>query len=252
MSYPPSTPFSPHRCSGPVSGPLTPQKNPWRAIAGILIALVATVGTWLGSAAPAIATGVYEMPPLEADTLVIDEAKLFSRINKGNLERGLRDIADDTGVTVRFVTFRRLDYGETIDSFNDELFETWYPDAETQANQILMSLDVVTNNSAIRVGSEVNDRLPAAIATSIAQETLQVPIRDGNYNEAFLDAKDRLAAVLSGQEDPGPPVVESKISVESTYKKAEETDRGGATIIVVVLLILATAIPMVTYYAYQR
>lgn len=242
MSYPPTTPFSPRRTA----------QDPWRAIAGILIAVVATVGTWLGSAAPAIATGVYEMPFPEADTLVIDEAKLFSRINKGNLERGLRDIADDTGVQIRFVTFRRLDYGETIDSFNDELFETWYADADAQANQILMSLDVVTNNSAIRVGPAVGDRLPAVIATSIAQETLQVPIRDGNYNEAFLDAKDRLAAVLSGQADPGPPVVESKISVESTYKKAEETDRGGATIIVVVLLVLATAIPMITYYAYQR
>ena len=35
------------------------------------------------------------------------------------------------------------------------------------------------------------------------------------------------------------------------FKKAEETDQGNATVIVVVLLVLATVIPMVTYFWYQ-
>jgi uncharacterized protein len=61
-----------------------------------------------------------------------------------------------------------------------------------------------------------------------------------------------LAAVLSGEPDPGPPIVENKISAESTFTKAEDTDRGSATILVVVLLILATVIPMLTYFAYVR
>ncbi len=90
------------------------------------------------------------------------------------------------------------------------------------------------------------------IAQSVAGETLQVPLREGNkYNEAFTAASDRIVTVLSGQPDPGAPEVVDNTQVESTFKKAEETDQGNATVIVVVLLVLATVIPMVTYFWYQ-
>lgn len=79
-----------------------------------------------------------------------------------------------------------------------------------------------------------------------------VPLRNGNkYNQAFLDASDRLAAVLSGEADPGPPVVETAIQTEGTFARAEETDDRSATVIVVALLAAATIIPMATYYIYQ-
>jgi len=223
-----------------------------RRLWALTLALVAAVGLWFSASAPAAATGVYDMPTFDPQTWVLDRADLFSRLTKGSLEKSLRDVAQSTGSEVRFVTFRRLDYGETIDSFAQELFETWFPEAEDQANQVLMVFDAVTNDAAIEVGSSAQATLTADIATSVAQETLLVPIRDGNYNEAFIAAKDRLAVVLAGEPDPGPPVVVSKISVESTFKKAEETDRNGSTILVVVLLILATVIPMVTYFAYVR
>jgi uncharacterized protein len=77
-------------------------------------------------------------------------------------------------------------------------------------------------------------------------------LRQGDkYNEGFLAASDRLAAVISGKPDPGPPQVVDRVQVEGTFKKAEETDAGNATLIVVVLLVLATVIPMVTYFWYQ-
>ncbi len=203
-------------------------------------------------AKPAIATGVYNMPPVSPDVHVYDEAKLFSRLTEGKLEKKLKAIAADSDTNVSYVTFRRLDYGETIESFTQELFTTWFPDADQQANQILMALDAVTNSSAIEVGSAVPATLTEAIATSLAQESLLIPIRDGNYNEAFLSTSDRLATVLAGNPDPGAPEIKSQVSVESTFTSAEDTDQGSATIIVVVLLVLATAIPMITYFAYQR
>lgn len=201
---------------------------------------------------PAIATGVYNMPPVDPNVHVYDEAKLFSRLTTGQLEKKIKAIANAQNINVNYVTFRRLDYGETIESFTKELFTTWYPTEELQANQILMALDVVTSTAAIEVGSAVPETLTEAIATSLAQESLLTPIRDGNYNEAFLSTSDRLATVLAGNPDPGAPEVKSTVSVESTFTSAEDTDQGSATIIVVVLLILATAIPMVTYFAYQR
>ncbi len=77
------------------------------------------------------------------------------------------------------------------------------------------------------------------------------PLRDGDkYNQAFLDASDRLVAVLSGEPDPGPPQIVEKVQVEGTFGKTEAADKGNAIAWVVGLLIAATVIPMATYYIY--
>ncbi|NEQ99301.1 MAG: YgcG family protein [Cyanothece sp. SIO2G6] len=207
------------------------------------------------TATPAYATGVYDIPPLPSDgtSWIIDDADIISRANAGQLSRKLSTLAQDTGTEVRFVTIRRLDYGETIDSFANQLFEMWFPTTAEQANQVLVVLDSVTNNSTIRTGPSVKEMMADDIAASVANETIQVPLRQGDkYNQALLDASDRLVAVLSGQPDPGPPVVESTINAESTFTSAEDTDQGNATIIVVGFLAAATIIPMVTYYWYVR
>jgi uncharacterized protein len=231
-----------------------PQGTAHRPLWGlVLVALLWVSGSLLGAsclgAAPAIATSLYEMPLTAPEQPILDIGNTLSRLTTGKINNDLTQLAQNTGSDVHFVTIHRLDYGETTDSFTEQLFEQWFPTPEAQANQTLLVFDTLTNTSAIRTGA--GDRLPADTATSVAQETLLVPIRAGNYNEAFSEAKDRLVAVLSGQTDPGPPVVESTISTASTFKKAEETDQGSATVVVVVLLILATVIPMVTYFAYQ-
>lgn len=204
---------------------------------------------------PAQATGVYNLPVLSADDSmwILDDADIISRANASQISRDLKDLARQTGSEVRFVTIRRLDYGETIESFADQLFEKWFPDADAQAHQTLLVLDSLTNTSAIRTGTEVKATMSDDIAISVADETVQVPLRQGNkYNQAFLDASDRLVAVLSGNPDPGPPVVVSTISAESTFTSAEDTDQGSATVIVVGFLVAATIIPMLTYYFYVR
>nr|WP_199330439.1 TPM domain-containing protein [Microcoleus sp. FACHB-68] len=220
----------------------------------LLLSIAALVLATQFVMAPAHATGVYQMPSLSAGerTWVLDEDDAISRLNEGRISSALEKLADQTGKEVRFVTIHRLDYGETIESFTDKLFEKWFPTSEAQANQALLVLDTVTNTAAIRTGDKVKTVLSDEIAQSVASETLLVPLQQGNkYNQAFLDAGDRLVAVLSGQPDPGAPVVVDTTNVESTFKKAEETNTGNATIVVVVLLIAATVIPMVTYFFYQ-
>ncbi len=205
-------------------------------------------------AAPANAIGVYQMPKIGVGepTWVIDKAEVLSRLNEGKLSSNLENLAKKTGKEVRMVTIRRLDYGETPESFTNALFEKWFPTPEEQANQILLVIDTVTNGSAIRTGEAVKSTLPDEIAKSVASETLTVPLRQGNkYNQGLLDASDRLVAVLSGQPDPGPPVVEEKIEVASTFKSAEETDTKNSTVWVVVILVIATVVPMATYFFYQ-
>ena len=206
-------------------------------------------------ALPAAATGVYDMPPLPDDsTWIVDDAGLLSRLNQGTIKNQFRKLAEATDNQVRMVTLHRLDYGETPESFADKLFEKWFPTPEAQAKQTLLVLDDVTNGAAIRVGEQSAQRLTDGIAESVAQETLLLPVRKASaYNKAFSDAAARLVAVLSGQPDPGPPIVEDALNVKSTFATAEETaeNRGSSTTIVIVFLIAATIVPMVTYFFYQ-
>jgi uncharacterized protein len=205
-------------------------------------------------AAPANATGVYQMPNVRAGepTWVIDKAEVLSRLNEGRLSNTLDNLAKKTGNEVRMVTIHRLDYGETTDSFTEALFKKWFPTPEAQANQTLLVIDTLTNTTAIRTGEAVRSIMPDDITESVASETVMVPLRDGNkYNQALLDASDRLLAVLSGEPDPGPPLVEENVQVAGTFKSAEETDTKNSTIWVVAILIIATVVPMATYFFYQ-
>jgi uncharacterized protein len=205
-------------------------------------------------ATPANATGVYDIPSVTAGekTWIVDQAEVLSRITEGQINSTLENLAKQTGNEVRFVTIHRLDYGETTQSFTDQLFDKWFPTPETQANQTVLAIDTVTNTTGIHIGEKVKSLMSDEIAQSVASETVLVPLRAGDkYNQAFVDASDRISAVLSGKPDPGAPVVADNIQVESTFKKAEETDTGGSTIWVIGLLIAATVIPMATYYWYQ-
>jgi uncharacterized protein len=206
---------------------------------------------------PAQATAIYEIPVVSAGvpTWLIDKADAISLTTKGKVKGDLEKLAQNTGNEVRFVTIHRLDYGETIQTFTDKLFKKWFPTAESQAKQTLIVLDNLTNTIGIATGAETKSLLTDKIAASITGETMGIPLRDGNkYNQAVIDATERLAAVLSGKEDPGPPVVKAAPEVGRTYLKAEETDanRGSFTIIVVGLLVAATVIPMATWWWYQN
>jgi uncharacterized protein len=206
------------------------------------------------SATPALATGVYQVPTVSSgeQTWVVELDGVLSRSTEGRLNNSLSELAKTTGYEVRFLTIRRLDYGETIETFTEKVFQKWFPTPEVATNQTLLVLDLLTNNAAIQTGEKTKSLLTDEIAESVVEKTLKYPLRKGDkYNEAFIAASDRISAVLSGEPDPGPPLEQDNISVESTFKSAEETDDMSATIIVVVLLIVATVVPMATYYYFQ-
>ena len=224
---------------------------------------IAKVSNWLKSlilpvflsllmVAPAMATGVYDIDsPNTKDVWVIDQAEEISLANENKLTGIFKKMAQETGQEIRMVAIRRLDYGETIDSLADEIFETWYPSPEAQANQTLLVMDTLTNNVALRSGETAAEVVTPELAESIVKDTVGYNLRKGNkYNQAFLDAGDRLVAVLSGEPDPGPSGIEEEIQVEGTFTKAEDTDAGSAFFWVIVLLVVATVVPMVTYFWY--
>ncbi|EAZ92263.1 hypothetical protein CY0110_25171 [Crocosphaera chwakensis CCY0110] len=201
--------------------------------------------------APANATGVYDLPVLSpgSDTWVVDQADAISFANENRLNGQFKKLANNTGNEVRLIAIRRLDYGLTMEDLADGIFDQWYPTPEEQANQVILVVDTLTNKTALRQGDNTESLLTDEIATSVVKETVAVPLRSAKYNEAFLEAGDRLVAVLSGNPDPGPPEVQG-INIESTFTSAEDTDDTSATIWVVVLMVLATVIPMATYFWY--
>ncbi|MEO1621635.1 MAG: TPM domain-containing protein [Cyanobacteria bacterium J06632_3] len=205
--------------------------------------------------APALATSLYSMPQtLSSDTWFIDEASQVSRLNEGKIVSSLKQVAQETGTEVRFVTIHRLDYGETPQSFADQLMERWFPTPEAQSNQTIIVLDDVTNNIGVAVGESAATVLTPELMESVVDETMKVPLLKGNqYNQSFLTATERMVAVLSGEPDPGPPeAYDDTVDTERNYATAEETEatRGSSTTLVIVLLIAATVIPMATYYWY--
>ena len=206
----------------------------------------------LSSISPAMATGVYDLDsPNTGDVWVVDQSNEISRDTENKLTGKLKELADATGQEFRIVAIRRLDYGETINSFADEVFSTWYPDAEAQSNKVLLVMDTLTNTTAIRRGSAAAELVDTEVADSVVNDTVGFNLRKGNkYNQALLDAGDRLGAVLSGEADPGPPAMEEEIQVEGTFTKAEDTDAGFAWTWVIILLVVATVVPMVTYFWY--
>jgi uncharacterized protein len=215
-----------------------------------LLSIILSIGL---IADPARATSVFELPELRAGepTWVIDQANAISRANEAQLSNNLSNLAAQTGKEVRMVAIRRLDYNDTMESFTNKLFETWFPTPKEQANQILLAIDILTNGSAIRTGEEVKKLISEDIAQSIAKETVGIWLKEGNkYNQALLDASDRLIAVLSGQPDPGPPEIKDTTNIEGTFATAEETDRKSSTVWVIGLLLAATIIPMATYFFY--
>lgn len=224
-------------------------KTKLKAVVATIVCLLLIMGIGI---APATAVGAVDLPQVNAgdNTWVVDQSETISRVNEGRLSKALKEIAKETGKEVRFVVVRRLNFGETIDSFADELFSRWYPTAEDQQNQLLLVLDTLTNNVTIRAGEGVKTNIPDGFIASISEDSIGIPLRQGDkYNQALLDTSDRLAAVIAQQPDPGPPTVE-EIQTGGTFTRAEDTDDGIATVWVVVILVVATVIPMVTYFWY--
>ena len=223
-----------------------------RYLFSLVLMLVMALGVYQP---PAAAIAVYQLPAVSAgeDTWIVDEANIISRINENKISNRMKQLAEATGNEARLVTIRHFDYGETIDTFTEKLFDQWYPNPASQANQTLLVLDEVTKTVGIKVGPTAADVLPADIAESVAQETVLYPLLEGDkYNQAFLSGTDRLVAVLSGEADPGPPAFDDSFDSEGTFATAEETEenRSNNLVFVIVLLVLATVIPMATYYWY--
>ena len=212
-------------------------------IAVALLALVVAVPA-------AIAIAPTELGAGRPTERVIDDADVFSRASRSELESRLEALTEDR-VDAHVITVRRLDYGYSLDAFGDQLVENW--SSSGQEPLLLLLLETQNKRAAIVTEDSLQTQLPPALLKSTARTTMSFPLREGDrYRQASLDGINRLAVVLGGGEDPGPPEEIVRTTLPTNIPTQAETEESNATTWVIVLLVLGTIIPMATWWVFSR
>jgi len=221
------------------------------------LVVLLVVSCWVFSGDAALALTVDDIPVLsevENGTVlrVLDDAEVLSNSTETTVTKELEKLAKEKDIQVRILAIKRIDYGQPAQEFVEQVFDKWFPTPEAKANQALILVAVEDHRTAIALGDAVASVVPKEIMQSIVNTNMLYPVQKANYNQAVLDGTNRLLAVALGNPDPGEPVVVQESAETRNYAKAEETDANSSTLIVIVLLVLATVIPMATYYWFQN
>jgi uncharacterized protein len=211
-------------------------------------ALLFAALAWPGSA---LATGLAQFPGQPPASHVLDQADLLSRSADAELDRRLQEFGGDR-IDARLVTLRRLDYGLSLDALGEQLLQSWSAD-EPNRSLLLLLIESQNNSAAVVASADLEGQLPNDLLSSTAISTMGLPLREGaRYRQASLDALDRLGVVLNGGEDPGPPQLAERMPIETNIPTREETQSSNAFLWVVVLLVVGTLVPMITWWVFSR
>lgn len=232
---------------------------PQRRFTALLLApLLALVLLLLGPLAPAFALSVRDFPTSPPDAAVLDSADVLSRAGRADLEKQLGSFRADR-VEARLITLNRLDYGLGLDQLAQDLLRQWSPPdpsaakANGQDSLLLVVVDTQTKAAAIAASPSLERQLPPDLLLSTARTTMALPLREGNrYRQATADGLTRLATVLRGGEDPGEPETAELTSVASNIPSHEETVTSNGFTWVVVLLVVGSIVPMLTWWVFSR
>mmetsp|Transcript_39383 Transcript_39383/g.47753 ORF Transcript_39383/g.47753 Transcript_39383/m.47753 type:complete len:296 (+) Transcript_39383:62-949(+) len=182
---------------------------------------------------------------------IIDDAGLLSRATTGALVKELKNLKAQTGFELDVVTIRKLVFETDPFAFADQVLEGWYPTAELGNDKGLLLVVQTSKEGALVGGPNFMSKVGDDLIDSIISDNIPILGGEEKYNEAVLSSVKRIEAILSGSEDPGPPVRQAK-QTGSNYKTKEETgaSRNKFAGVVIGLLIIATAVPMIQYYGY--
>ena len=199
----------------------------------------------------ALATGLADFPVQRPSSHVLDSADVLSRAASGDVNQRLEQFSE-LGVDARLVTLRRLDYGVSLETLGEELLQQWQDEA-SRDGLLLLLIEGQNNSAAVVASPALLEQLPSTLLSSTAISTMGLPLREGSrYRQASLDALSRLEVVLNGGEDPGPPQLVERMPVETNIPTKEETESSNAFLWVVVLLVVGTLVPMITWWVFSR
>lgn len=194
-----------------------------------------------------------DLPAQPPDKAVLDSADVLSRAGKNEIETRLNQL-ESSKVDARVITVRKLDYGLSLTGFGEELVERWSNNDNTSERPLILFLEETQNKqAAVVVSAELSDQLPDALLRSTARTTMSQPMRDGErFRQASMDGIERIAVVLDGGEDPGPPIQIERTALPTNVPTVEETSESNAFTWVIVLLVVGTIVPMATWWVFSR
>jgi uncharacterized protein len=194
-----------------------------------------------------------DLPAQPPEKAVLDSADVLSRAGKNEIEARLNQL-ESSKVDARVITLRKLDYGLSLTGFGEELVERWSNNDNSSERPLILFLEETQNKqAAVVVSAELSDQLPDALLRSTARTTMSQPMRDGErFRQASMDGIERIAVVLNGGEDPGPPVQIERTTLPTNIPTVEETSESNAFTWVIVLLVVGTIVPMATWWVFSR
>ncbi len=194
-----------------------------------------------------------DLPAQPPDKAVLDSADVLSRAGKNEIETRLNQL-EDSKVDARVINVRKLDYGLSLTGFGEELVERWFNNDSRSERPLILFLEETQNKqAAVVVSAELSDQLPDALLRSTARTTMSQPMRDGErFRQASMDGIERIAVVLNGGEDPGPPIQIERTALPTNVPTVEETSESNAFTWVIVLLVVGTIVPMATWWVFSR
>ena len=194
-----------------------------------------------------------DLPAQPPDKAVLDSADVLSRAGKNEIEARLNEL-ESSKVDARVITLRKLDYGLSLTGFGEELVERWSNKDNRSERPLILFLEETQNKqAAVVVSAELSDQLPDALLRSTARTTMSQPMRDGErFRQASMDGIERIAVVLNGGEDPGPPIQIERTALPTNVPTVEETSESNAFTWVIVLLVVGTIVPMATWWVFSR
>lgn len=224
-----------------------------RLVAPLLLTLLA-----LTPIDAAMAVSLKDLPSSPPASALLDAADVFSRASRGEIEKQLEAFRAER-VDARLITVPRLDYGLSLEQLGQELVQRWSatdPDTAAVTNQdplLLVLVDAQTKAAAVVASEPLERQLPPELLRSTARTTMALPLREGNrYRQASIDGLTRLATVLRGGEDPGEPEVASEAVITTNIPSHEETERSNGFTWIVVLLVVGSVVPMLTWWVFSR
>jgi uncharacterized protein len=199
----------------------------------------------------ALAASAVDYSPTLPQERLIDPAGVFSRSAAAEVSRSLDQLAEDH-VDARLVTVSRLDYGLGLSQLGEELLKRWSA-GQSDVNLLLFLIDAQKGNASIVATPNLASELDPELLRSTARTTMASALRDGaRYRQASLDGISRLRLVLEGREDPGEPVITEAVSPRINVPTREQTESSNAFTWVVVLLVVGTLVPMLTWWIFSR
>ena len=242
-------------------GSLTRLSTLGRIASRACLRLVAPLVLILLALAPidaALAVSLKDLPSSPPASALLDSADVFSRASRGEIEKQLEAFRAER-VDARLITVPRLDYGLTLEQLGQELVKRWTaPEpatagVTTQDPLLLVLVDAQTKAAAVVASEPLERQLPPELLRSTARTTMALPLREGNrYRQASLDGLTRLATVLRGGEDPGEPEIASEAVITTNIPSHEETESSNGFTWIVVLLVVGSVVPMLTWWVFSR